>query len=80
MNPGIKKGDKILIKDNLMEELVKVGFDKIEMEPFVERFKGKVETAYDVYEDEDSKGNKVTFVTVELCCEVPLNACELIIN
>lgn len=74
----INVGDNILIKENLMEELVKYGFREKEMESFVERFKGTEQVALDVYQDEDGYGNIVWYVTVELCCEIPINACELI--
>lgn len=77
MEPKIKKGDKIRIKENLMEELVKVGFNRSEMESFVERFKGTEQTAYDVYFDAPPSTGE-WFATVEMCCEIPLSACELI--
>jgi Ftsk gamma domain. len=84
----IKKGDKVRIKDNLMDELVRLGFNREEMKGFVERFKGKVEEALDVYQDKGvvidgeviSEGNLEWYVTVDLCCEIPLNACELATN
>ncbi len=85
MKKIIKKGDKIRIKDNLLEELIRVGFNAESMEPFVKMFKGKVVEAVDVYQDVDQKvgdllieGSNEWFVTVELCCEVPLAACELV--
>lgn len=81
----IKKGDKIRIKDNLMDELIRVGFNKDEMASFVDEFKGKICKAHDVYQDTDQKINGVIiegtnewFVTVDLCCETPINACEII--
>lgn len=81
----IKKGDKVRIKENLMDELVRCGFNERKMELFVERFSGKTVTALDVYKDVDIylggvkiEGSNEWFVTVELCCEVPINACELI--
>lgn len=85
MNNIIKKGDIIRIKENLMDELVRCGFDKIEMKSFVRRFKGKTKKVLDIYQDVDSEFNGVKingsnewYVTVELCCEIPLNACELV--
>lgn len=76
MEKTIKTGDKIRIKENLMDELVRCGFNKEEMKLFVKRFKGKNAEAYDVYQGEDSNGNPQMFVTVDLCCEIPLAACE----
>ncbi|BES63113.1 hypothetical protein [Dysgonomonas capnocytophagoides] len=81
----IKKGDKIRIKDNLMDELIRVGFDRGEITSFVDEFKGKKCKALEVYQDTDQEINGVLiegtnewFVTVDLCCEIPINACEAI--
>lgn len=76
MRNTIEKGDQILIKDNLMEELVKTGFNADEMVGFVNRFKGSQQTAYDVYELEPNKW----FVTGDLCCEIPMSSCEKIVS
>lgn len=76
-NTIIKQGDTIRIKENLMEELIRLGFKKDEMEGFVKVWKGKTATALDVYTDNDNGTNEI-FVTVELCCEIPLTACELV--
>lgn len=73
MENTIKVGDQIRIKENLMDELVRVGFKKEEMETFVKRFKGKNASALDVYQQDGE-----WFVTVKLCCEIPLRACERI--
>jgi len=85
MEVTIKKGDKVRIKENLMDELVRLGFNKEEMKSFVRRFKGRTVEALDVYQDVDNEfagvkieGSNEWYVTVELCCEVPLSACELI--
>ncbi|GAB0156211.1 hypothetical protein CHRYSEOSP005_14750 [Chryseobacterium sp. Alg-005] len=71
----IAKGDKIWIKDNLMEELVKHGFNEKEMSGFVNKFKGTEQTAFDVYKDEDN-GTESHWVSVDIGCEIPLTACE----
>lgn len=81
----IKKGDKVRIKNNLMDELVRLGFNREEMKGFVKRFTGRVETALDIYQDKDvvidgeviSEGTLEWYVTVDLCCDIPLSACEL---
>lgn len=85
MKQEIKKGDKIIIKSNLMDELIRVGFSSEEMKSFVEEFEGKECIAYDIYQDIDKdiagikiEGSNEWYVTVDLCCEIPLNACELI--
>lgn len=80
----IKKGDTIRIKQNLMEELIRCGFDKESMAHFVKKFKGKTVKALDVWQDIDKeiggkifKGSNEWFVTIDLCCEIPINSCEL---
>lgn len=87
MTTTIKKGDTISIKDNLMEELIRCGFKADKVKYFVKRFKCKTVQALDVYQDVDQEFDDITFkgtyewyVTVELCCEIPLTACELVVN
>ena len=48
-------GDKIRIKENLVDELIRYSFNKEEMKPFVEHFKGKVVKVLDVYQDVDKE-------------------------
>ena len=67
----IKKGDKIKVKDNVVSELLKLGFDSGSAKSMIV-FENTEQTALDVYEDE---GN--IYVTVELCCEIPLQCCEI---
>lgn len=70
MADGIKKGDKIIINDNLREELIRLGFKN---DPaFIKRFKGAKCTVIDVYLDDDSGEY---FVAVDLGCEIPVSAC-----
>lgn len=85
MKTKIKTGDQIIVKENLMNELVRCGFNEQEMESFVERFKGKKLKVLNVYQDVDKEvygvfipGSNEWYVTVEMCCEIPLDACELI--
>lgn len=75
LNPEI--GDDFVVKDNLLEQLAYHNFDKKEMRAFVEAFVGKTVKALDVYYDKDN-GTKSWWVTVDLCCEVPIVCCELI--
>jgi len=73
----IKRGDIIGIKNNLMSELVRLGFNKEEMESFVDRFQGTIQTAVDVYTSQEHEAEE-KFVTVEMCCEIPLACCDLL--
>lgn len=79
MNPnpqGIKKGDLITIKPNVAEELRRMEFTSPDN---LNDLIGTTQTAYDVYEaDKDQfDGNSEWFVTIDLCVEVPIAACEL---
>ena len=69
---SIKTGDMIIINDNLEKELDRLGFES--NPAFVKRFKEAKCTALDVYLDDDSGEY---FVTVDLCCEIPISACSL---
>ena len=68
----INKDQKIKIKDNLVSELLKLGFEKTSAES-MKIFEGTEQIAYDVYEEE---GNR--YVTIEMCCEIPEQCCEAI--
>lgn len=68
----IREGNLIKIKSNLVEELLKLGFNKNEAEE-LKIFEGTEQMAYEIY-DEDG----VAWVTIDLCCEVPLLCCEKI--
>jgi len=69
-NKMIIKGDKIKVKDNVVSELLKLGFDSGSAKS-MSVFENTEQTAYDVYEDEGT-----TYVTVEMCCEIPIQCCE----
>lgn len=77
MENTIKKNDRIKIKDNLMDELIKAGFNEREMQGFVNNYKGTVQTAYDIYFDTDNE-TKQWWVSIDLGCEIPLKSCEKI--
>ena len=66
----IDKGQKIKIKDNVVIELMKLGFEKGSAES-MKVFENTEQIAHDIYEDEGT-----TYVTVEMCCEIPLQCCE----
>lgn len=68
----IQKGDRIRILPNLQEELNKLGFHPAEARAFAARFAGTIQTAHDVWPETDEQ----TYVTVDLCCEVPIQCCE----
>ena len=73
----INKGDYVLIKDNLRTELERMGFTNPDAGSHLV---GTVQTAYDVYESDKDQfdGKSEWFVTVDLCMEIPIAACELV--
>lgn len=73
MTEPIKVHDKIRILPTLRDELVKLGFAPKEAQGFHDRFARTTQEAHAIWTDEDSG---VTFVTVDLCCEVPIQCCE----
>lgn len=68
-------GDKIRIKNNLEEELLNLGFTKSSSKGMQERFANTKQEVLSTWTDEDS-GQK--YVTVDMCCEVPIQCVEVI--
>lgn len=66
----IKKGDRIKILPNLLGELRRLKFEA--PEPFAHKWGGVICTAHDLWTDADGQ----VYVTVDLCCEVPIQCCE----
>lgn len=66
----MKKGCRIFVKDNLVSELLRMGFDTDSANSMCE-FENTEQTAYNIWKDK--AGNK--FVTIDLCCEVPIQCC-----
>ena len=72
----IKVGDTIRVKENVTSELERMKF----MDPSAldERI-GQEYEALDIWSDpEQTDGVDEKFVTIDLCCEVPIAACELV--
>lgn len=72
----IKVGDIIRIKDNLESELKRLDFEEYTISAFSQEWTGKICEALAIWTEDDTKEQ---FVTVEMCCEVPIAACELYI-
>lgn len=71
----IEKGNEVIIKDNLADVMTVLGFDKGCIKAFCKRFVGTTQKVYDVWTDRESSQE---YATVEICCEVPIQCCELI--
>lgn len=73
----IKVGDTIRIKENLKSELRRLDFEEYIISSFAEEWTGKTCEALAVWPEDDTQEQ---YVTVEMCCEVPIAACELLLN
>lgn len=69
----MKKGDKILIKDNLEYHMKRLEFNDYDIRNIVKKYVGTVQTVYDIWKDENE-----TFVTIDMCVEIPIESCEVI--
>jgi hypothetical protein len=79
----IKPGDVIRVKENVKEELDRLEFEETDTEEIVKNCQGKTFKVLDVWFDEDTnfrgivlEGSNEWFVTIDLCVEIPINACE----
>ena len=70
----MKIGDKVVVKDNLKDELLKLTFDKITCENMAEHFVGTEQQILALWANEDGQG----YATVDLCCEIPVQCLDVI--
>lgn len=75
----IQKGDLILIKPTLLEDMVNVGFSKKQIKKFCDKYINTTQKAYNIYYD-TLNGTNQWWVTVDLCAEIPLSSCVKINN
>ena len=71
----MKIGDFVKVKNNLEEEMNKIGFEKECIDSFVPNFVGTEQEIFNIWHDDDSNTD---FATVDLGCEIPLQCLELI--
>lgn len=67
----IQKGSKIRIKNNLAEVMKALGMEAETIVSFCGTFMGTQRIAYDIWKDGAQE-----YVTVDLCCEMPIQCCE----
>ena len=70
----MKVGNKVIVKDNLEEELRKLTFDEDTCKSMAERFAGTEQKVFELWEDENGQ----EYATVDLCCEIPVQCLEVI--
>ena len=71
----MKIGDKVRVKDNLKEELLKLTFGEATSEGMAERFTGTEQEIFALWTDEES-GQK--YATIDLLCEIPVQCLEVV--
>lgn len=71
----MKVGDKVIVKDNLESELIKLTFEECESKAFSDRFVGTEQEVLAMWVDLESGQ---TYATVDLCCEIPVQCLEVI--
>ena len=71
---NMKIGDKVIVKDNLKEELCKLTFDESTCECMAEHFVGTKQEIFALWKNEDGQ----EYATVDLCCEIPVQCLEVI--
>ena len=69
----MKKGDIVIVKDNLEEELIKLTFDKTTAKEMANRFVGTKQKIFSLWKDDD---NEQEYATVDLCCEIPVQCLQ----
>lgn len=72
----MKIGDKVIVKNNLREELRKLKFDETTCEAMEERFVGTICEVFNLWKSESEDGQE--YATVDLCCEIPIQCLEVI--
>lgn len=70
----MKVGDKVIIKNNLEEELLKLEFDNETSRGMAKKFVGTTQKVFDLWIDEDGQ----EYATVDLCCEIPVQCLEIV--
>lgn len=71
----MKIGDKVRVKDNLKEELLRLAFGEATSEGMAERFAGTEQEIFALWTDEES-GQK--YATIDLLCEIPVQCLEVV--
>lgn len=70
----MKIGNKVIVKNNLREELRKLKFDETTCEAMEECFVGTICEVFNLWKSEDGQ----EYATVDLCCEIPVQCLEVI--
>jgi len=69
----IQKGDRVIIKNNLHSVMERLGFEHDIIIDFVKLYAETTQKVLDIWTDDDDE--KTTYVTIDLCVEIPLECC-----
>lgn len=72
----MKVEDKVIVKDNLKDELKKLTFEDYTCESMQERFANTEQEIFSLWKNDDGQ----EYATVDLCCEIPVQCLEVINN
>lgn len=67
-------GDKVIVKDNLKDELKKLTFDDSTCENMHDRFANTEQEIFALWKNDDGQ----EYATVDLCCEIPVQCLDVI--
>lgn len=70
----MKIGDRVIVKNNLEEELLKLTFGKETTKRMAEHFVGTEQEVFALWTNEDGQ----VYATVDLCCEIPVQCLEIV--
>lgn len=70
----MKVGDRVIVKDNLKDELKKLTFKDYTCESMQERFAGTEQEIFSLWKNDDGQ----EYATIDLCCEIPVQCLEVI--
>lgn len=70
----MKVGDKVVIKDNLFEELCDLGFDTKESKLLAQKYVGTIQIVTYIWTSQ----HKQLYVTINLDVEIPIQCIEII--
>jgi len=71
----MKVGDKVVVKNNLKEELLNLTFSNEISEVMEKHFVGTEQKIFALWTDKESGQ---IYATVDLCCEIPIQCLDII--
>lgn len=70
----LKINQKVRVRENLKDELIKLGFSKYSSEKLQDKFVNTVQNIYQIWKDDEIDNQY--WATIEMCVELPLQCLE----